>query len=195
MNRRLIIFAGLILMSHLVFCQYDLPFNSSGKIEVAGIEKADSLKKDQIFQRASAWFASIGDKNNKMTILERDSVNGKIMGQFKFIVYSQTGLLTKIQGAVSYTLSVEVKEFKYRFIATDFVYHYYAQNRNYEMVETGKKKMLEEKNASGWQKTWRHCKLATGEKVQGQINGIKMAMIVKKPVPSMAAVDPKKPDW
>jgi hypothetical protein len=196
MNKRKIIIAiSLFVMQFAAYGQSGLPLNSSGKIEISEVVKADSVKKDDLFQRSASWLGELASTDLKVTILEKDSINGKIKSELRFLVYSQTGVLKKVQGAITYSLTTEVKDDKYRYVFTDFVYHYYSQNRNYQVVETGKKKSLEEPKASGWQKSWDHTKSVTRSKIVNQINSMKIAMATKKPTPVLTATETKKTDW
>jgi hypothetical protein len=175
--------------------QSGLPMNSAGKIEIVDVVNMESVKKGELFQRSDNFIADLSDPNFKILSVEKDSVNGKITAAYQIMIYAQTGVLKKIQGAVSYSLTLEVKDGKYRYNFTDFVYHYYSQNRSYQTVDTGKKKKLEEMKATGWQKAWNECKATTSSKVQKQIISIKAAMTTRKFVLPVAAMEPKKNDW
>jgi hypothetical protein len=175
--------------------QSGLPINTSGKIEITDVVNMDSAKKADLFQRRDNFVADLSDPNFKLLSVKEDSVNGKISAAYQIMIYAQTGVLKKVQGAVSYSLTLEVKDGKYRYNFTDFVYHYYGQNRSYQTVDTGKKKKLEEMKATGWQKAWNDCKATTSSKVQKQILSIKAAMATRKFSPPVAAVEPKKNDW
>jgi hypothetical protein len=175
--------------------QSGLPINSSGKIEITDVVNIESVNKADLFQRSDNFIADLSDPNFKILSVEKDSANGKINAAYQIMIYAQTGVLKKVQGAVSYSLTLEVKDGKYRYTFTDFVYHYYGQNRSYQTVDTGKKKKLEEMKATGWQKAWNDCKATTASKVQKQIVSIKTAMTTRKFSPPVAAVEPKKNDW
>lgn len=194
-TKKTIMLIGLLAMSFAAKSQSGLPLNSSGKIEVIDVVKMDTLSKDELFQRSVRLFNDTSDPNYKLLSIEKDSVNGKVSGVYQIMIYVQTGVLKKIQGAVSYSLAVEVKDGKYRYDFTDFVYHYYAQNRNYQTVDTGKTKNLEESKATGWQKAWNHCRTTTASKIEKQIISIKAAMATKKPSSAIAAMETKKNDW
>jgi hypothetical protein len=175
--------------------QSGLPINSSGKIEIAGVVNMDSVKKGELFQRSVNFIADVSDPNFKVMSVEKDSVNDRISAAYQIMIYVQSGVLKKLQGAVSYSLMLEVKDGKYRYTFTDLIYHYYGQNRNYVTADTGKKKKLEERKAAGWQKAWNECKATTASKIQKQIISIKTAMATRKTSPPVAAAEPKKNDW
>jgi hypothetical protein len=186
---------SLLAMSFTLRAQANLPLGNSGKIEIVEVVEADSLKKEILFENASESFEALSRKiAAKITNITKDPVNDRITCQVKVMIYSQTGVLKKLNGAVTYSFSVEVKDYKYRYTITDLVYHYYKQNRNYEFVDTGKQKNLEETNAPGWEKTWAQCKETTSEKIKGQIAFLKEKMLEKEKI-QLTQLEQKKIDW
>jgi hypothetical protein len=196
MNRRLTLTIATLVMFHFaVLAQVNLPLNSDGKIEIVDVVKVDSADKEELFERASEWASTFAAPDDKVTITDRDSVNGRIVCQVAFPVYTQSGILKKMTGMVSYTLSLEVKESKYRYLYTGLLYHYYKPNRNYELVATGKTKPLEDAEASGWQKTWMQTKSSTQARINSEIGSIKIKMKQKRNEPSLVKAETKKLDW
>ncbi|HZX74685.1 MAG TPA: DUF4468 domain-containing protein [Cyclobacteriaceae bacterium] len=196
MNPKIIIVVFLILIKSAVYGQVSFPLNASGKIEISDVV-IDSLKKEDLYARASSWFESLPKTPGiKLNAINEDPINGNISGDLEFLVYYQSGILQKVLGSVTYKLTLGVKDNKYRYTYTDFVFHYYKQNRNYQTVPTGKVKPLEDAKASGWQKNWNKCKVATNTKVTNQINAIK-AKMTKAVAPAVSATktEQKKLDW
>jgi hypothetical protein len=196
MKTRFSICLGLLLaLNFISIAQTNLPLGNSGKIEIVEIVEADSLKKEILFENASKSFEALSRKiGAKITNITKDPANDKIACQVKIMIYSQTGVLKKINGAVTYSFTIEVKDYKYRYTFTDLVYHYYKQNRNYEFVDTGKLKNLEETNAPGWEKTWTQCKETTSEKIKEQINFLKEKMVEVEKI-QLTQLEQKKTDW
>lgn len=125
------------------------------KVESAHVVVADSLSKSLLFQNAMKYVVSLKNNEERFELKLKDSIDGKLYGQSTFFVYTQqAGILKKISGTITYQLSIEVKDSKYRYQFNDFVFHYYKQDRYYNMVATGKTKPLEDISASGWQKLW-----------------------------------------
>jgi hypothetical protein len=145
---------GILLMTLSLRDYAQAPQPAAKPFEFADVAIADSLDKDVLFQNAKKWVALLELNNESVFQLQPDSMNGKLSGKSTFYVFSQSGILKKISGKVSYNFSVEVKDKKYRYSFTDFVFHYFKQDRYYNMVETGKTKPLEEVEAQGWQKLW-----------------------------------------
>ena len=105
-----------------------------------------------------------------------------IAGENFFYVY-QRGVATKqIHGTVTYRVTLDIKDNKYRYTVSDFVYHYYQKDRNFNYVPTGRTKPLEDTEAHGWQKTWEKHKTYTSEQVQVLVKKLKDE--IKPPPPS-----------
>jgi hypothetical protein len=194
-GRLILIATNVLLLSGIVNAQINLPLNSAGKVERMDVVVVDTVAKKELFDRASSLLTNIAATADKFTIIEKDSASGKIVCALKSNAYTYTGILKKQVGVITYSLALEVKDGKYRYTFTDFVYHYYAQNRNYQVVETGKKKGLEETKAPGWQKTWNTCRSSASDKVSGQISIIQTKMKEDKNAAARVAAELKKPDW
>jgi len=183
MGRYLTFFILLLIAIAPVFSQ-DFPLNESGKISFYEVVKADSAKKNLLYHNALKWIYSLRNPDLQMTVLP-DSVKGRIDAQNEFSVYSQTGVLKQLSGKITYTSSVEVKDNLYRYTFSNFVFHYYKQDRTYKIVETSKTKALEEPKAAGWQKLWTQHRTTIFKKINADIAQLKI-LIIEVPV------DPKK---
>ena len=201
MTKRSLLSLLILIVSLLVgidLSAQQFPIDETGKIVFIEVIEVDSIKKEELFQNVTNLLNESKTKvKNKLTHLEKDSVNSKIKGDFKFMVYSQSGVLTKISGAITYTLSIEMKDNRYRYVFNDFVFHDYKQNRNYEYVETGVTKSLEDTKASGWQKLWNNHRFITYEKVVEEIKNLKIRILEKEQPPTTTpiAITTKKTDW
>jgi hypothetical protein len=162
--------------------QPSAPDEATEKVAFSDVVVADSLAMDLLYQNAVKWMASLKNCDEKFELKLKDSIDGKLYGQSTFFVYSQSGILKKISGTITYRLSIEVKDRKYRYHFSDYVFHYYKQDRNYNMVPTGKTKSLEELNAAGWQKLWTSHRSFNRSKMLENIKQLELKM----------AEDPKK---
>src|SRR5260221_12748552 len=148
-------FVSMVVGTAIQLGSYAQPATSTEeaqRVEFMNVVKADSLSKPLLFQNAMKYVASLKNSEEKFDLKLKDSIDGKVYGQIVFFVYSQSGILKKISGTITYQLAIEVKDNKYRYQFSDYVFHYYKQDRYYNMVATGKTKSLEEPNVSGWQK-------------------------------------------
>ena len=106
-----------------------LPLNEIGRCDVTEVVMAEGYSKSVLYANTLSWLKGLPHMN-KVSVVEKDSIAGKISGNFEFLVYSQSGILQKVSGSVSYHFNIETREAKYRYSFTDFVFHYYAQDRN-----------------------------------------------------------------
>jgi hypothetical protein len=178
----------LCIACHWVHAQ-DLP-TDAGKVLFYDVVQADSLSKDRLLQNAQHWLTTHSfDKKTDSTTAEGFSITAAN----QLPVYA-TGYVSKKQnGIVTYTVQIEVKDNKYRYWFTNFVFHYYRENRNYQLVPTGKTKPLEETTANGWQKTWDFNRKTTGQHITSLIKELKTDMN-RRPVTEKPAVVQKK-EW
>ncbi len=170
----------LVLASLLVYgtahSQF-LPANANGKCEITEVVIAEGFSKSNLYGNELKWLNGLTREEGKLSSLVRDSIAGRISGTYEFLVYTQSGVLRKVAGAISYYFTVETKDGKYRYSFTDFVFYYYAQNRNYKIVKTGNTKPLEEKKAIGWQKLWTEHRMTVFTRVTKQIDALKLKII------------------
>ncbi len=170
-----------------------LPLDESGKIFFSDVVKVDSLSKEKLFTNSLKWLKSLSNSEEKFTFSSTDSILQKAEGAFEFQVFQQNGMLRKMTGTISCRVVVEAKDNKYRYSFSDFVYHYYIQNRNYKMEKTGKTKPLEEPEAAGWQKLWEKHKETTFTKVTSMTAVLNTELKKKDNPPKEKKV--KKLDW
>jgi len=190
--RSILIFSFLLLNYSYAKTQ-GLPFNTAGKIEMAEVIQLDSINnKSILYNNAIVWTEGFPSNETKITHIENDPVAGKISCSFQFPVYIQAsvGVLKKINGMITYDCTIEVKDFKYRYSFTNFIYHYYKQDRTYKYVDAGKTKKLEDFKASGWQKLWNKHRMITATKLETDIKSLKETM--QTVLPSPVKEEPKK---
>ena len=167
----------------------------SSLMDFSNVVVADSLSKQSLFNNASHWLSGLKNSDEKTTLSQKDSILGKIEGESSYLVYTQqAGMLKKLSGRVSYKIFIEVKDSKYRYHFNDFVFHYYKQDRFYNMVETGKTKSLNDPSASGWQKLWDSHRSTTKNKMKEYCKQLEIKMAEKPETPS-EKINAKKVEW
>jgi hypothetical protein len=171
-----------------------LPVNGMNKCEATEVVLAEGFTGPALYANELRWLKGLTRVDGKLSSVIKDSIGGTVSGNFEFLVYAQSGILRKVAGAISYHFSVETKEGKYRYSFTDFVYHYYAQDRNYRVVKTGKTKPLEEVEAPGWQKLWTDHRKTVSARVHNQIDELKQK-ILETPKQAAGKPEVKKVDW
>lgn len=100
-----------------------LPIDSiTGRITYTAIVSVDSVSsKQQMYLRAREWFAKTY-RSSKDVIQMEDSVSGKIIGKALMQVYNKGLGMLHNSGYINYTISVFVKNGRYKYEVTNF-YH------------------------------------------------------------------------
>jgi len=161
--------------------------------DFSNVVVTDSISKQSLFHNGINWVSDL--KDEKTVLSQNDSILGKVEGESSYLVYTlQPGILKKLSGRVSYKISIEVKDNKYRYRFSDFVFHYYKQDRYYKMVETGKVKSLNEFSASGWQKLWDNHRSTTQSKMKEYCKRLEIKMVEKPETPNEKVIA-KKVEW
>ncbi len=189
-----LLFPLSLTLLHKVNAQPSVTLQTNPSFVFSNVVIADSAKKEFLFQNAKKWITTLAHGNENMKLDLMDSIEGRIVAKSSYFVYSQTGILKKISGTVNYRVSIEVKDNKYRYEFSDFVFHYYKQNRYYNMVETKEVKPLAEPNALGWQKLWESHRLTTFNKMKEHTKELEIKMI-EKPELASEKVVAKKIEW
>lgn len=112
----------------------EMPIDKETKLisytEVVQLEGTPT--KDELYERAKEWFARYyKSSNNVLQIDEKE--NGKLVGKAALRVYIRSMGADYEGGIVSYTISVYVKEGRYKYEITDFVHN--GQQRTKEGME------------------------------------------------------------
>ena len=130
--------------------------------------------------------------NKDIKTIAKDSLEGNYSGDASFMVYAQSGVLQKVSGKITYRYQLSVKDNKYRYVFDDFVFHYYHQDRNYKMVESGKTRSLNDAKAAGWQKLWDQHRQTTKTKMAAAIAELHATLTFK---PKKEKAKEKKVEW
>jgi hypothetical protein len=129
MKKQLFIIFSLIISLFSfknVNCQNEdikLPIDSiTGEILFINVVKLDSISKDELFSRALSWYAKYY-KSSKSVIQSEDRIGGVIIAKPLFKVYTVGLFGEEIAPGhdVNYTVSVFVKDGKYKVEVTNFI--------------------------------------------------------------------------
>ncbi len=153
-KKRLMLLPTLLIIASVSYfttnAQVVMPKDEEGKITYLEVLSMDSIPGDTVFNRIVSW-VKYTYPQSKSTI---DTINKALATRGRFLVYTNPGVLKEIHGAIRYDLKIELKENRYRYTFTNFVFEYYKQDRNYKYVPTGQTKALEEEKFAGWQTPW-----------------------------------------
>jgi hypothetical protein len=195
-KKRLVLPLTLSLLFAICFfnsnAQVVMPKDEAGKITYLEVLSMDSIPRDTVYKRIMTWI-KFAYPQSKLT---KDSSNSAMAVRGRFLVYLNPGVIKEIHGAIRYDLSIELKENRYRYTFTNFVFEYYKQDRNYKYVPTGNTKPLEDEKFPGWQSGWIKHKNTTDAHIKDKIADLKKAIENKKPETMVIpAVKKNSKDW
>jgi hypothetical protein len=185
------IFILLILLSASTFAQDNLPRDENGKIVFEEIVKVDSMPASLLLRNAKAWILKNYVQSEKSIKFDTNSASAKGL----FLVYTKGGISKEIHGAIRYNVRILVKNNKYQYRFSDFVFEYYKINRNYQYVPTGQEKPLEAEKFPGWEPTWQNHKKETYNRISNHIQNLKAEMIKKAKNEQKKENIGKKEEW
>ena len=133
-----------------------LPVNEFGQITFTEVIQTEGVSKDVLFTNALNSLQALVDDHKilkKGPYVNEDST--EVYLPLAFTVYRDFPVHSP-HGLIKYNLTVTVKEGRYRYVATNFVFHYLERNRYGRFVEVkGKSKSMEDPVIKGSQKLWR----------------------------------------
>lgn len=122
MSKRIYALASAVLLSGTVLAQ-DLPLDpESKKITYTEVVEVPDAKKEDLYARGATWFAkSYG--SSKAVLQLSDKEVGTLIGKaVTEVSFKNPPMGSRYGGIVNYTITVQVKEGKYKYTITDF-YH------------------------------------------------------------------------
>lgn len=151
------------------------PADSNGKITYTEvISLNDSIKKDELFSRAKSTFVNLF-KNSNRVIQNEDPTAGNITGKGNFPMYAKFLGSTKEMGSVSFTVSILVKDGKYKYVITDFNHSGNGGNvMSGGNLENGKPKNF-------WAKAWNEMMESVDVDTKYFIKNLKTEMLKPSP--------------
>lgn len=106
----------------------------SKRIEFAEVVQADSLKKDELYSRAREWFAKTFKSADHVLQMD-DREAGKLIGKgFADLDFSTKMTVIKIK--MYFTLTISIKDGKYRYVFSDIYYKGYPNSYDLSPAET-----------------------------------------------------------
>ncbi len=159
--------------------------DENGKIIFYEVVSTDTVPRDTLWKNGLSWMKSITDgKTDKITF--ENQLYGTIEAEVGMMLYVPS-LVTKMpHGRLTYKVSLDIKDKKYRYTFTDFVFQYYQQSRKdfkYKPVK-GSYRPLEKEKYPGYQTAWYNHKITVKEHIDGQIANLKTEMVkINKPKP------------
>jgi len=135
MKRLIALLAG-VLFTGIAFAQKDsLAMDENNKYIYYQVVTQPGLPADTLYNRALYFFKTAYSKKD-LKLEGNDKDKGVLTGPGSFLVSKKSLVTSHEDGSVAFTLHIEVKEGKYRYWFTDFVFNPYQRNRynSYESV-------------------------------------------------------------
>lgn len=104
-----------------------LALDEHGKYIYYKVVSMDKYTADTLYNRSLQFFKNNGDKRS-LKITSSDAKNMALAGTGYFMVY-KTAITKHPDGQIAYQFKLEVKDSKYRYWLTDFVYTSYFRDR------------------------------------------------------------------
>lgn len=151
--------------------------DENGKYIFYEVVTVDTASRDTLWKNAKLWMRSLlNEKKDKITF--EDFLTGTIESQTSFMVYTPSIISKTPHGMISYKVSIDVKDRKYRYSFTDFQFQFYKQDKSFKYVPVkGNIKPLEKEKYPGWQSSWNAHKITVKKRVDAQILNLKQEIV------------------
>lgn len=172
----LILFAtGLTLVGQSL---QSLPTDEYGRISFTEVIQVEGASSDELLNNATNYLESLMDDHKKLKkgpYLNEE--NSEVTLPLVFTVYRDFPVHSP-HGHIKYNLTVSTKDGRYRYLATDFTFHYLERNRYGKFIEVkGKSKILEDPVFKGNQKLWEQHKETTAQKILEVTERLRVEML------------------
>ena len=177
----------LFCISFTCFSQDKKGSDTTQKVVFTEVVKVDSVNRFDLYLKAVKWV-----EKQKFEVVEEDQLGGKIIAKNSFIVYTDKGVLAKPNGDFTHDVVIELKDGRYRYTFSNFIYRQYKQDRNLKYVPVKGQKPIEDGKAAGWKKQWGKNKIQVTNKINDYISSLNNML---KYVPTVKIVEKPKDDW
>ena len=152
--------------------------NDLGKYTMTEVVELHGIDKDKLFLNGEKFIRQVKVLNSKKKYYKTDKENCTIRNRGSFYVYRIGSVKKGIGGAVEYDIDLEIKDGKYRYTITNFIFNEYKRNRYGKYVPIkGKFIPLEREVNSINKKEWKKHKQVVYEKSLELIQNLYSGMI------------------
>jgi hypothetical protein len=113
----------LSVYAKIALAQKELSFDEHNKYIYYQVVDMPGLAKDTLFSRGLSFLKTVYPKNKVA------ATASQLTGRGKFLVYGGASILKHEDGEITYLLTIECKDQKYRYWITDFVFTPYQRDR------------------------------------------------------------------
>jgi len=167
------------LLSFSAFAQVsEFPINEIGKYELSEVVEMSGMDKEKLYENGQKFMKKVKVLNSKTKLYSEDKSNYSLKNRGSFYVYRTGSMKKGIDGAVEYDLTIDIKDSKYRYTLTNFVFNEYKKNRyaKYEPIK-GKYTPLEMQVSSINSKEWEKQRQVVYDKSQELIQNLYSDML------------------
>jgi len=120
---------AVVLLLMPLLCKSQVTFPDSTKLKYEKVIKVDSLTADQLYMKLRSWVAKTYNSANDVIQMD-DKANHLIIGKGQ-IRYDPKVYIGSdgTRGYISYTIQLEMKDGRYRYIIYDFIHE--GSNKSY----------------------------------------------------------------
>lgn len=134
MKRKLLLLILCVCLGKIAIAQKDsLAFDDRGKYIYYKVVNVANNNADALFGKALVFFKSAFDKNT-LKLTSQDGKAASLTGEGYFLVSKKLSMAKHDDGKITCKVTIEIKDSKYRYWLTDFVFTPYQRDRYNNMV-------------------------------------------------------------
>ncbi len=180
MKKIFTLFTLPLLLITSLYAQDDvLPRDETGSYAFYEVVHAEGVSADVLLGNARSFLKYYVNKKYRKKIAVNQA-SGEATAISSFLVYKRGSLGRNVDGAIEYTIRIEVKDGRYRYYIGHFVFQEYQRNRygRFEPV-SGKQRPLEQPYSDLNKGQWEDHKKTVSEKIELLVGEMKVAMAGK----------------
>lgn len=170
----------IIISTFLISFQKELlfPVDENGKYIFQEVVELPGMKEDLLFENAEKFLKKVKVMKSRKKYLLLDKDNHSLTSKGSFYVYQRGSIKNSIAGAVEYDIKLEIKEGRYRYTITNYLFNEFKRNRygKFEPIK-GKYMPLELPVSNLNEKEWENHREVVYNKTQELIQNLYGEMI------------------
>ncbi len=123
----IIYFAGIISTAFGQDVQF--PIDGTGNFIFTEVVEVPGLSKEVLYRNGELFLKQVKILNSRKKNLQKNDDDFIISNKGSFYVYRIGSVKKAIDGAVEYSITLEMKDGKYRYTITNFLYNEFKKNR------------------------------------------------------------------
>ncbi len=184
------------LFGYILQQQAPFPVDERGKYTFQEVTEIHGMDQKALFENGKSFMKKLKLLNSKTNYLSVDNDNFTITNKGSFYVYQHGSVNRAIDGAVEYDLTLEIKDGRYRYTITNFIFNEYKRNRygKFEPIN-GKYVPLETEVSNLNKKGWENHRQVVYDKSQELIQNLYSNMIFSDEPDRKPKKIKKQDDW